>query len=111
MPADPPSIQLTAPDSAPNYMEDQLVDFTCQYDGVPKPDVYWNWQPCEHAGCEASPLEWRRVALSKNIPEIKEQEGKTILTVNARESGFYQCEAENKVKKVSDHVSFFVTGN
>ncbi|ELU15561.1 hypothetical protein CAPTEDRAFT_220181, partial [Capitella teleta] len=105
---DMPSVVLDSAE-ATYYMTESYVSFVCKFDGIPTPAVFWNWQPCDHAGCEPSSSLWKRVQMSKNIPEVVMGEDSSTLTVLSRESGFYQCEAGNKEGKDRKDLAFFVT--
>lgn len=91
-------------------MVDENVELVCYYDGVPLPAVFWHWQKCNLAGCSPSPSQWERVAQSRNIPQVEKGNGRMILRILARESGFYKCEGSNKEGLMSKVVDFFVTG-
>jgi hypothetical protein len=106
---DPPTITIESPDIV-YYEAEEYHEFVCTFDGVPKPAVYWNWQKCEHAGCTPRPSQWQRVQQSLNIPEVRMGDNTATLSVIARESGFYQCEATNKEGKLDQEIDFFVSG-
>lgn len=107
-------VSITAPPGYPYYLEESEATLQCQFTGFPDPVVMWNWQPCDQMGCQPDPLNWVPVTESRNIPDpnVEVEEGVSMLTVlSFKQSGFYQCEAINKMGSAESHEIFYVTGN
>ena len=105
-----PSVELQVPDNHPFYMVGSLYTLICVFSGAPAPTVRWQWQPCLKPGCQPEEDKWLSVTQSKNIPNL-DDDNPGLLHLQAEETGFYQCTAENKVgKNISEPTHFIVTG-
>jgi hypothetical protein len=106
-----PTAELQPPEVHPFYIAGTLYTITCVYAGSPTPTIRWSWQPCEKPGCEPDPNNWLSVTQSKNIPNLDDSHP-GVLRLQAEESGFYQCAAENKVgtNTTDPPLHFIVTG-
>ncbi len=101
---------MRVPSTNPYYMVGRTYTLECFVSGYPLPNIMWNWQPCSGMGCGPDPDLWQIVTKSRNIPVIIKDGAKSNLTIQAKESGFYQCVATNKEGATTNFKQFIVTG-
>lgn len=106
-----PSVNIITPSKL--YSLNRNFSLVCLATGIPSPQIRWTWQPCTNDECLSIPdreLKSRMaITESRNIPLVQQNGNNVSLVLKAKQSGLYNCQAENKEGKISKTTKFIVT--
>ncbi|CAL1530864.1 unnamed protein product [Lymnaea stagnalis] len=114
-----PNVIISAPSSSENlhngfvtFKKDSWMKITCRVKGYPESAFNWYFQTCQLPNCEMINSSWEQLSEneSKMKPPVK-QNGEYIyeLVVQAKNTGYYKCLAENSYGYSSQDLMAIVT--
>ncbi|CAG0890942.1 unnamed protein product [Cyprideis torosa] len=109
-----PVLTLSGQSDDDYYSINQQYTFRCAVEAYPEPNITWRYRKCsEPYLCSSSFVEILEPGYNGEtvhpITNATPFNSESVLTVTARESGYYQCSAENREGSADEDINFVVT--